>query len=203
MKQDLTGHKFNRMLVVERYGVSPVGKAIWKCVCDCGNERLVGTNELKSGHTKSCGCYQRERAAAANLTHGGTAGGRSREFGIWINIRERCLNPENPAYPNYGGRGIGILEAWRDDFGAFRRHIGDSPTSKHTLDRIDNDRGYEPGNIRWATHGQQNRNKRRNRFVMRDGQRMLFVEACEAEGLNYYNAYSRMKGPNPPFEWAE
>lgn len=80
-------------------------------------------------------------------------------YAIWCAIIQRCTNPNDPAYPNYGGRGITICDQWRHDFVAFRDHVGDPPPDL-TLDRIDNDRGYEPGNVRWATRAEQNRNRR-------------------------------------------
>jgi hypothetical protein len=97
-------------------------------------------------------------------------------------MRLRCLNSRNHAYSRYGGRGITIYAEWREDFNAFLSHIGPKPSPKHELDRIDNDLGYEPGNVRWATRSENDRNRRSNRWVTYRGQRRLLIELCEQFG---------------------
>lgn len=99
-----------------------------------------------------------------NYRHGGN---RTPEWYTWCGLRQRCLNPNNPAYPRYGGRGIGVAPEWlgKHGFSAFLEHVGKRPTPDHSLDRIDNDRGYEPGNVRWATAAQQAHNTRKTKLA--------------------------------------
>src|SRR5690242_9916571 len=152
---DMTGDVYGRLTVLERVA----GK--WRCLCECGNETTVGRTELRRGNTKSCGCGAVENRArqaerAVRRTHGMD---RSPEYRSWQAMKSRCLNPNVPAYPRYGGRGITIWPEWVDDFAAFYAHIGPRPSLAYSLDRIDNDGSYVPGNVRWATASEQAFNK--------------------------------------------
>lgn len=124
--------------------------------CDCGSARSVIVVELRNGRSKSCGCLHREVAAAANRTHGMT---NSPEYQAWEGMKHRCSSPNSPSWSRYGGRGIQVCAEWRDSFEAFFAHIGPRPSAVHSVDRIDNDGNYEPGNVRWATPAQQHANK--------------------------------------------
>ncbi len=157
---DLSGQRFTRLLVVAK--ADPIGgRTAWHCVCDCGAPVTTLTDRLTRGQTKSCGCWSadkaRTRCSTLNLRHGmkGTP-----EYDAWSNMLDRCRRVASAAFWFYGGRGITVCQAWRDSFEAFYDHIGPRPSSKHSLDRIDNDGNYEPGNVRWATMTQQNSNKR-------------------------------------------
>ena len=107
------------------------------------------------------------------------------EYAAWRAMRQRCLLPTHPAYPDYGGRGITVCERWASSFEAFYADMGPRPSPKHTLERTDNARNYEPGNCIWATWTAQLRNTRRNRIVSFRGRTMTLAEACELAGLNY------------------
>lgn len=133
-------------------------KLLWRCRCDCGNTHDAVRGALVSGLTLSCGCLNRERAAERKTTHGGS---KHPLYVTWRHMLERCLDPKCPSWKNYGGRGITICEQWRNDFTAFIRYIGPRPSDQYSVDRIDNDKGYEPGNVRWATREQQAQNRRR------------------------------------------
>ena len=122
--------------------------------------------------------------------HGAT---RSKEYRAWVHIRERCENPNDKAFHNYGGRGLTVCEAWRASYGAFLGAVGRAPTPKHSLDRIDNDRGYEPGNVRWATTAQQSRNTRRTILV--GGQSL--TDYCATHGLSYEAVQMRIRRGHP------
>lgn len=153
--QDLTGNKYNHLLVLER-AANLRGRVIWKCQCDCGNMTVVTTSKLKNGHTKSCGCIATNRIKAINKTHG--MSGTPEWYAYWA-ANQRC-NPNNAAKrANYYDRGIRFRFT---SFEQFFAEVGFKPSPKHSLDRIDNDKGYEPGNVRWATQEEQVRNQRCN-----------------------------------------
>lgn len=164
------GNRFGRLLVV---GVVPVkGKAKrLLCLCDCGVEKTIRADHLRDGTTVSCGCFGREQVSNANSTHGMSL---SPEFKIWSGIKERCLNPNSHHFAVYSKRGI--CEAWANSFETFYADMGPRPGPEYSIDRINNDLGYEPSNCRWATAIQQNRNKRNARPVIRsDGRRYAHI----------------------------
>ena len=114
------------------------------------------------------------------------------EYDAWNNAKQRCGDVNHPSWKNYGGRGIKVCEEWRNDFKAFYEHIGPKPTRDHTLDRIDNGKGYEPGNVRWTDCKTQARNTRSNRIVEYQGVRMTVAEACEKIGIRDNLIHGRM-----------
>jgi hypothetical protein len=153
---DLTGKRFGRLTVLSYQGRPKPSFHVWQCGCDCGNETVIEGSRLKSGKAKSCGCLRRELSAARRLRHGRTD---TAEHNTWIGMKGRCYNPANPKFYRYGGRGITVCERWRDNFENFAADMGPRPSPLHSIDRIDNDRGYEPGNCRWATQLEQQRNR--------------------------------------------
>lgn len=124
----------------------------WLCKCACGNRKDVPERDLLDGVTRHCGCLSRQ----GNFTHGLS---RTREYRIWGGMKERCYRPKRKGYECYGGRGIKMCDAWRDDFLCFYLDMGPAPPGL-SIDRINNDGNYEPGNCRWATYTVQNNNKR-------------------------------------------
>jgi hypothetical protein len=126
----------------------------WQCACDCGSTVLVRQDYLK-GRKKSCGCLHREVTAARNVIHGWTG---TKTFQSWRSMRARCYIATSHRFDRYGGRGIAVCDRWRDSFVAFLADMGERPAGK-TLDRINNDGNYEPGNCRWATSSEQGRNR--------------------------------------------
>ena len=124
----------------------------WDCICDCGTVCHPAGRRLREGRTISCGCYAREisgeRLIRHNLRHGDHRGGPSPEYRTWTGIKARCSNPKVPCWKYYGGRGIGVCERWFNSFEVFLADMGRKPSPKHSIDRIDNDKGYSPVNCR-------------------------------------------------------
>lgn len=118
---------------------------------------------------------------------------RTAEYRAWQAMRLRCHNPANKAYPSYGGRGITVCDRWRDDFLAFLADMGMKPTPKHEIDRKDNDGNYEPGNCRWVTRSENDRNRRNNQWVQFRGARRLLIELCEQFEIRQDTVVWRMK----------
>jgi hypothetical protein len=182
---DLTGQRFGRLTVKADLGTRKTSAQFvryWACDCDCGQTVEVRTGGLRSGATKSCGCLHKEIMSQSHYRHGMI---RSTEYRIWNNIKNRCGNPNVPAYPRYGGRGITICDRWKDDFSAFLSDMGPRPSTGHSIDRINNDGNYEPGNCRWATAKEQGNNSRHNRIVSVRGEEMTLSQAVERFGGNY------------------
>lgn len=164
---DLTGQQFGRLTIIER-APSRAGKTRWRCKCECGEVRDVLTMHLRSGSSRSCGCFGREQSALDWKKRGMSRARRkhglshSREWNAWSNAKRRCYDPTNSRFRYYGARGIGMCQEWRNNFAAFFAHIGPCPPG-YSLDRVNNDGNYEPGNVRWATRAQQAQNKRKSR----------------------------------------
>jgi hypothetical protein len=156
---NLTDQRFGKLMVIE-FSHTTKGYAHWVCLCDCGATKTVRTNSLRCGKVRSCGCLRLEAMAAARAARDTTGWiPPSPEKAIWTNMKARCLRPQNKDFRYYGGRGIKVCEEWMC-FENFLADMGRRPHPKLTLDRIDNDGNYEPGNCRWATRKQQNDNKR-------------------------------------------
>lgn len=192
---DLTGQTFH-YLTVKKYLGQKNNKSLWLCACQCGSETKVSRDKLITGDTKSCGCYAKE------LPHSQLAHGRSRsaEYNIWRGAKTRCYNPRYAFFKQYGGRGITMSEKWKNDFSAFYADVGARPSAKHTLDRINNDRGYEPGNVRWVTQKQQCRNKSTSLMVTIGSDTKCVSEWCEIYGVKPATAYSRISQGISPDE---
>jgi hypothetical protein len=152
---DLTGQTFGRLLVRLRAENSKQGAARWAVRCSCGTEKIVRTDQLTSGNTVSCGCYQREAMRNRATTHGMT---NSFEFRVWTAMRKRCSYKKHPRFYRYGGRGITVCEQW-GSFEAFLRDMGPCPFGNGSIERIDNDKGYTPDNCVWIPKTQQSRNR--------------------------------------------
>lgn len=175
---DLTGQKFGRLTVLRRGPDTVYRHPQWHCICECGTERLVKGQGLRNGGTTSCGCYSRERARevciARNTTHGQCRRGhRTRTYGIWALLGHRHGYKVAPT----------VCDRWRESFEAFLADMGEPPTPKHTLDRIDNAKGYEPGNCRWATMKEQQNNRTNNRRITHDGETRTLMQWAERTGI--------------------
>lgn len=168
-----------------------VGTARWLCQCVCGNQKIVSWCHLQSGNVQSCGCFQKEGVAHRSRTHGmfGT-----RIYKIWQGMLDRCKDDQ---LPGYGGRGIKVHRRWKK-FENFLADMGEPPTDGHSIDRIDNDGHYEPGNCQWATAAQQQRNRRNNNYIEICGRRLTVSEWSKIGGLSASTITRRLKRGWPP-----
>lgn len=167
------------------------------CRCDCGSFVDVPPFRLRSGNTNSCGCKfsdvvaQRNKAAAK---HNHASGRKvTAEYRAWASIKNRCLNENDKRYPDYGGRGIKVHPEWITSFEAFLRDVGSRPSRQFTIDRICNNGNYEPGNVRWATAAQQNRNRRTTKQYELAGELKPLAEWAELAGLPYDRVRQRVE----------
>ncbi|MDP9438291.1 MAG: hypothetical protein M3P49_06060 [Actinomycetota bacterium] len=194
LPQDLTGRTFGRLTVLER-AENRWRMRRWLCECECGTHKVVTGKSLQTGETKSCGCLRNEQNRVANLKHGKT---KTPEFVTWANMLNRCHKPGHPSYPEYGGKGLAVCEEWRDSFGAFLRDMGPRPSPTHSIDRIDGTKGYSPDNCRWATSGEQIRNRRVTRWITYQGETLCLSDWCRRLGINYQTTKQRLDKGWPP-----
>ena len=162
---DLAGQRFGRWRVISMARENQHKQAMWNCLCDCGLERVVVGISLTGGRSKSCGCLKNETAAALRLTHGMT---NTPEYRAWQELRQRCRSQSGRNFQYYGSRGIKVCARWESSFENFLQDMGPRPSNRHTLDRINNDGDYEPGNCRWATWNEQVANRRAYGTVMQN-----------------------------------
>ncbi len=191
IRRDLLGQRFGRLIVDRALSVDR-GDTRWACTCDCGRATESAGRHLVSGNKKSCGCLQIE-AGAKTRRHGHSADGKiSPTYRSWVAMKDRCARPTNPDYANYGGRGIVVCDRWLT-FEEFLADMGERPKGT-TLDRFpDRDGNYEPGNCRWATITQQNRNTRSNRTITVNGVAMTVAEAAEHFGIASGTIFHRLR----------
>lgn len=188
--EDLTGRTFGRLTVVSRAENSKGGKARWLCRCQCGNECIVYSCSLKSGNTKSCGCFRKEENHKRAMTHGMS---KSKLFTIWWAMICRCENENNKSYPNYGGRGICVCDEWHDSSAFFEWALNNGYSDGLSIERIDVDEGYSPDNCKWITREKQAHNKRNNFMVDFEGEQKRLVQLCEEYGIDYSTVYQRVR----------
>lgn len=182
---DLTGKRFGRLTVIKYLCQSK-----WLCKCDCGNEKIVKSGNLKNGHVKSCGCLNKEISRNKMITHGYSS---TRIYKIYIGIKKRCYNKNYSQFYLYGGRGITICDEWKDSFIYFYNWaINNGYKDSLTIDRIDNNGNYEPKNCRWITQKQQNRNTRHNRLITYNNETHCISEWAEIKNLTYSSLQHRL-----------
>lgn len=193
--KDITGQRFGRLTVLYQLH-NTKGRTKWLCICECGNLVEVITNSLRQGLTKSCGCLNREIVTK----HGKS---NTKMYNAWRHITQRCYNENCKAYKHYGARGITMCDEWKDSFQAFYDwSMANGYADNLTIDRIDNNKGYEPSNCRWITMKQQERNKRNNRQFTYNGETHCITEWCEMLGINYGTFKSRFYKYGWPIEKA-
>lgn len=187
---DLTGQMFGRLRVLS-LSHSKHEHVFWLCRCECGVEKCAVAAKLRTGKTVSCGCYAR----TLRFIKGSLRPKRShpRERGIWRALLSRCYNTSHANYASYGGRGIQVCDRWRESCEHFIEDMGHAPTVDHSLDRIDNNGNYEPGNCRWATRSEQARNKRNNRIFTFNGKTQCMEDWSNELGLAQGTLKRRVK----------
>lgn len=152
----------------------------FRALCDCGREHVALAYDISQGKTRSCGCTSSLESGISRRTHFMCD---SPEYRAWCNMRNRCGDPTNRQWKDYGGRGIKVCERWLESFENFIADLGRKPGPRHSLGRIDNDGDYEPGNVRWETRRQQSLNSRGNTLMTLRGETMTMTEWCEKLGL--------------------
>lgn len=194
--QDLTGQRFGRLTVINRTQ-NKGNKVVWKCKCDCGNETETTSYHLKSGQTTSCGCYHKERVAQTHTKHGER---HSKLYAVWIAMKDRCDNPNNKDYHDYGARKITVCSEWLDKENGFISFNNWSIDNGYkyglTLDRIDNEKGYSPNNCRWVTQKEQCNNKRNNHKIAYDGKELTMMQWACILGIPYRTLERRINKYN-------
>lgn len=189
--KDLSGKEFGYLTVIRFNKVRKWGERDWECVCRCGNILIVLGNSLKQGLTKSCGCYKKEwmdKYKFERLTTHGMSD--TPEYGVWAGIHKRCSNKKVRQYKDYGGRGITVCTEWKE-FENFIRDMGLRPSPRHTIERLNNSKGYSKSNCIWATYKQQSRNTRRSIYIVVNGKKITLVEAVENSRVKYATALYR------------
>lgn len=184
--RDLTNRRFG-MLVVVRIAYRRNRIIHWECKCDCGKMSTPSGRNLVRGLTKSCGC---NKYGHNNLRHGLS---NTAEYRAWKSMKGRCCNPLDKRYHRYGGRGICLAPEWLDDFEAFLSDVGPRPSPKHSIDRIDNDGHYEPGNVKWSTPVEQNRNRSTNKVLEVFGLRKTAAEWALEIGISTQHLIARLR----------
>ena len=157
----------------------------WECLCECGDKTLVATTSLGAGLTRSCGCLNDEKRKDSKTKHHTHGHRNERIYKTWHGIKARCCNPSSDNYNNYGLRGITVCDEWKNNFQNFYDWaVKNGYRDDLSIDRIDNDKGYFPENCRWETSKGQQRNKRNNRLLTRNGETHCLAEWAEITGIN-------------------
>jgi hypothetical protein len=202
LRKDLTGLRFTKLVVLKYVGNNKDGRAIYLCKCDCGNEHTTLGKYLLSGETTSCGC--RRLKILADTTKSQTTHGMSntRLYQTWQGMRERCNNPNDLNFHNYGGRGIKICKEWNDFKNFYIWAINNGYSEDLTIDRINSDGNYEPLNCRWADRKTQGNNTRRNHKLTYKEETKTMAEWAEIKGMDYTTLRARINQYHWPIERA-
>lgn len=192
--QDLTGMVFGRLTVLREAGKKKSGVYLWECECSCENHTHVFIDgaSLKSGNTKSCGCIHREHLSERNKNNATHQISNKNIFRVWEGMKDRCYNPNNKKYVDYGGRGIKICDEWLvyQNFESWAINTGYEKGL--TIERIDFNKEYCPENCKWATWKEQQNNKRNNKYLEYKGRKQTLAQWCEELDLNYSRTKARI-----------
>jgi len=181
------GDRFGRFTIVDGLPIRK-GREIYFVVrCDCGKFKQISKGSLKSGASTSCGCFNSE-VLKARATHGKA---KSPIYAVWNMMKQRCNLPSNKQYKDYGGRGIKVCERW-ETFENFYADVGDPPFLRATLERENNNKDYEPGNIKWATYYEQARNNSKTVIYNYEGQKLTLQDISKKAGVNHSSLATRI-----------
>lgn len=196
--KDISNQRFGRLVTLDTYEKGSDGKIYWDCVCDCGRRVKIAGAQLRSGGSKSCGCAGKEAIAKFNRetkrTHGGS---KTRLYGVWLNMIERCEREQSDSFQNYGGRGIKVCPEWHDfatfrDWAVLAGYDENAPRGECTIDRIDVNGNYCPENCRWANVKTQSNNRRNNRMIEHNGEVKTLSEWVDIYGTSYKLVLDRL-----------
>lgn len=191
--KDLVGQRFGRLMVLYDTGERRNGKVVWHCQCDCGNELGIRSGDLVSAHTTSCGCYRRQRTVEVHTVHGMTRGKKFHPiYQAWRRMLQRCENPSDEDYKNYGFRGIKVCDEWHKFIPFCDWALASGWQKELQLDRINNNGNYEPGNCHWATPQENNRNRRNNRMITFAGKTQCLAAWADETGIEYQALWARI-----------
>ena len=181
---DITGQRFGRLVAINRVSTSG-RRSVWAFRCDCGTVKEIRLENVRGGITESCGCIRKEKTASRSATHRHTVGRKSTAtYRAYAHAKGRCTNPRDPKFANYGGRGVVMCERWLAGFENFLADMGEKPSGL-TLDRIDVNGPYAPGNCRWATVRTQARNRTDNVWVEHGGAHIILKDYAALRGVRY------------------
>lgn len=185
--KSLIGRKFGKLEVVKMTEKRKRGCVVYECLCECGNKKEASSDQLMTGHTKSCGCLKRE--SPNHLIHGKT---NTRIHKIWVQMKQRCENPKNTAYKWYGKRGVKVCESWHKFENFYDDVIRLGYRDQLTMDRIDNNGDYGPNNIRFVNREAQANNRRNNIYLEYKNKRISVKDLAELLGLPYTTIIQRV-----------
>lgn len=181
---DISGQRFGKLVAIKQ-AQNLTGRTMWLCVCDCGSHKTIRGDHLRNGKIRSCGCSTRE----FNSKHGRS---RTPTYKCWQAMKDRCYNPNNAQYKDYGARGIFVCDEWIDSFTNFFYQMGNRPKGM-TIERIDNEGPYCKENCKWASRQAQSVNRRNNLFYTIKGKKKCFKHWCEDLGIPYSTGIYRLK----------
>ena len=186
---DITGVRFGRLVALRRIG-SMNGKSLWEFRCDCGKLHQAKAGDVRHSGTQSCGCLK-------NCRHGLST---SPEYQTWFGMLMRCYNPKRRYFRYYGGRGITVCDRWRNSFDDFLSDMGPRPSLEYSIDRINNNGNYEPGNCRWILKSEQSKKRRNNVLITKDGTTHSMAEWCRILRISKGCVWHRIKSGMTPLD---
>ena len=200
------GQVFGRLTIIKEVAKRKNGAVQYKCLCECGNKKSINGSLLKRGKTRSCGCLQKELTVKRSTKHGHFKDNKtSSTRNSWDSMRKRCYDKDHKFYSYYGGRGIKICRRWlcnQTGFENFLIDMGDKPEGKRiSIDRINNDKNYTPKNCKWSTPKEQANNRRGNKIVVLNDERMTLAEASRKTGILAVTILNRINRGWPEHKW--
>lgn len=190
---DVTGHRYGSLTAISFASMTKSG-AKWLFQCDCGTKKVIRLANVRNGHAGSCGCAHRRMARSANTTHDMS---RTAVYKVWASMIGRCCNPSDAAYQHYGARGICVSPVWRESFESFLKDMGPRPSALHSIERLDNDGNYEPGNCAWIMQAAQAQNTRRVRRFKFRGSVLTARQLSEHYGIPLKSLIRRIEAGWP------